>query len=90
MGLSINNIVFKSKYHLFKKSSLHTAKQLRDQQKMSDDELSHINWTKRKKILDYAYHFVPFYKEKYQSAGMHPKDIKTRDDFEFIPISIEK
>ena len=65
---------------------MHIAKRLRAQQKMSEDELSHINWMKRKKILDHAYHFVPFYKEKYQSAGMHPKDIKMRKDFELIPI----
>jgi phenylacetate-CoA ligase len=65
---------------------LGTAKILGAQQKMSEDELSHINWMKRKKILTYAFNFVPFYKDKYQSAGMYPEDIRTREDFELIPI----
>ena len=84
--MNINNIIFNTKYNLFRKNSIRFSQKLSAQQKMSESELEHLSWTKRKKILDYAFHFVPFYKEKYQSVGMHPKDIKTREDFEKIPI----
>lgn len=84
--MNINRVTFKAKYHLFKKSSLETAKVLSAQQHLSADELSHLNWKKRKKILAYAFDFVPFYRHKYQSEGMTPEDIKTEKDFERIPI----
>lgn len=40
---------------------------------------------KIKILLENVYEHVPFYYKKYRSAGLHPDDIKTLDDFVKIP-----
>lgn len=49
------------------------------------DEIEHYQWRRLKDLLDYAYEHVPFYHERFAKAGLHPDDIKTRDDFAQLP-----
>ena len=37
---------------------------------------------KLKKVLDYAYRNSPFYRSKWDRAGLRPEDIKSLEDFE--------
>ncbi|OQX00360.1 MAG: hypothetical protein BWK80_62000 [Desulfobacteraceae bacterium IS3] len=39
-----------------------------------------------KKILSFAYEHIPFYKKKYDDAGVHPDHIRRPDDMDKIPI----
>ena len=45
---------------------------------------------KIREIIKYAYNNVPFYREKYQKANVHPEDIRTIDDFDKIPFVTKK
>ena len=52
---------------------------------MSRGELEEIQLAKLKHIVRYAYDRVPFYKKKYDEAGVAPDDIKTLDDIRRLP-----
>jgi phenylacetate-CoA ligase len=64
-------------------------RQVLENQRLSRDELDELNWQKRKSILSHAFEHVPFYRRKYEQAGLCPNDIKSPDDFARIPI-VEK
>jgi len=59
---------------------------LMEHQKTSREELDNYQWQKLKQLLDYSYKHVPFYQKRFDSIGMHPNDIKNRDDYTQIPI----
>ena len=53
---------------------------------MDPDEREHkIILPKLQAQLRYAYHTSPFYKKKWDKAGIGPEDIRSLDDFEKIP-----
>jgi phenylacetate-CoA ligase len=43
-----------------------------------------------KKILSFAYRHIPFYKKKYEAAGIHPDHIRSPDDMDKIPVLTKK
>lgn len=52
----------------------------------SIDELINLQTTKLKKLIKHAYSTVPFYKELFDSNGVHPEDICTIEDISKIPV----
>lgn len=66
-----------------------TFKHLKDldvSQWKSPTELKQLQWNKLKKLLDYSYTYVPYYKEKFDELCLTPDDIKNPDDFRKLPI----
>lgn len=61
--------------------------QLLAYQFLPEEELQYIQWIKLQKILSHAYNNVPLYKKKFVKAGIHPRDIKSLDDFRAIPFT---
>lgn len=55
----------------------------------SQEDMRSLQLSKLKKIVEYAYENVPFYKKKYDAAGVKPGDIKTLKDIERLPF-VEK
>jgi len=51
----------------------------------SRSELEAIQLKKIQRLVAYAYEHVPFYRQRYQSEGIHPQDIKNLEDFQTIP-----
>jgi len=49
------------------------------------DELKQIQSAKLKKIINYAYEKVPFYRERFKSIGLRPGDMQTDDAILSIP-----
>ena len=47
-------------------------------------------WQKLQSIVRHAYHHVPFYKRKYDQAGMNPDNIKSAADFRKLPVITKK
>ena len=43
-------------------------------------------WQKTQSMLRHAYETVPFYRERFDSAGVRPADIRTADDLQRIPV----
>ncbi len=52
---------------------------------MSRSELKSLQLSRLKEIVTYAYERVPFYKKKYDEAGVKPSDIKTLEDIQKLP-----
>lgn len=61
-----------------------TSVQLEQWKKYSD--LIKLQNAKLRKIINYAYHNVPFYKKHLKKANIHPEDIKGVRDLNKIPI----
>lgn len=51
----------------------------------SQEHLLDFQWEETKRLLQHAFATVPFYKEKYGSAGFRIEDIRTRADFAMLP-----
>jgi len=52
---------------------------------INEKELREYQERQIKKMIKYSYENIPFYRKKYQKAGVHPKDIKTLDDLRKLP-----
>jgi phenylacetate-CoA ligase len=60
-------------------------KELKQTQWLSEKELQALQLAKIQHLVKHAYDNVPFYRQKYQEAGLQPEDIKTLKDFELLP-----
>ena len=52
---------------------------------MSRADMRALQLTRLKEIVKYAYENVPFYKKKYDEAGVKPSDIQTLEDIQKLP-----
>lgn len=52
---------------------------------MSREEMQALQLKRLQEIVAYAYENVPFYKKKYDEAGVKPSDIQTLKDIEKLP-----
>jgi phenylacetate-CoA ligase len=59
--------------------------QLERSQWLSREEIEAIQLEKIQRLVKYAFENVPFYHERYQEAGTHPRDINTLEDFQSLP-----
>jgi len=50
-------------------------------------DLARLQWQKLKRLLRHAYENVPYYRRLFQTAGIRPEDIKSREDLAKIPIT---
>ncbi|MBE5756736.1 MAG: phenylacetate--CoA ligase [Clostridiales bacterium] len=56
---------------------------------MSREELKVLQLERLQKIVKYAYENVPFYKKKYDEAGVKPEDIKCLEDIKKLPFVVK-
>lgn len=54
---------------------------------MSRDEMTALQSSRLRKIVDYVYHNVEFYRKKMQAIGLLPDDIKGIEDIEKLPFT---
>ncbi|HNT76271.1 MAG TPA: hypothetical protein PKH77_14750 [Anaerolineae bacterium] len=67
---------------------METRRHLRELERtqwLSRDELQQVQLGKLQRLVQHAYDNVPFYHEKYQQAGIHPRDIRSLADFQALP-----
>jgi phenylacetate-CoA ligase len=50
------------------------------------DDLDKLQWRKLKRLIVHAYKNCPFYRERFDSVGLIPEDVKSKKDFEKIPL----
>ncbi len=53
---------------------------------LSGDEINEWKYATLSKVIENAYHNVPFYSKLYREAGFHPKDFKVLGDLDKIPM----
>ena len=54
---------------------------------MSRDEMTSLQSARLRKIVDYVYHNVEFYRKKMQALGLLPSDIKGVEDIDKLPFT---
>ncbi len=54
---------------------------------MSRDEMTNLQSARLRKLVDYVYHNVEFYRKKMQAVGLLPADIKGIEDIEKLPFT---
>lgn len=52
---------------------------------MPADERDRLVLERIQQVMSYAYERAPFYRHKWDAAGMHPADVRTLGDFEAVP-----
>ncbi len=57
---------------------------------MSREEMRELQGRRLHKIVDYVYHNVPFYRNKLQTMGLEPDDIRTIDDIKLLPFTTKQ
>ncbi|MDR0697290.1 MAG: phenylacetate--CoA ligase [Christensenellaceae bacterium] len=56
---------------------------------MPRSEMKELQLSRFKKMIEFAYKNVPFYKNKYDDAGLDPYSIKTLDDIKRVPFTVK-
>jgi len=51
----------------------------------SREEIRNYQLYRLKQLVSFAYDNVAFYRQKYDEAGIHPRDIRTTEDFKKLP-----
>lgn len=74
---------FKAKYLLNKDKYI---KELKQRENMSYSELETYNFEKRRKIVQFAYDNIPFYRNFYNQHNFNPGTLSTEKDWSSVPI----
>ncbi len=57
---------------------------------LSRDEIVKFQESKLLQVVNYVYNNVPFYKQKFDKAGLLPGDIKTLEDLKLLPFTTKQ
>jgi len=63
---------------------------LKDKDFMSREKIEAIQLKRLKETVERVYHLVPFYRKKFDEAGVKPSDIKTLDDLQKLPFTTKQ
>src|ERR1051326_7041973 len=53
---------------------------------LSPDQIRALQWQRLRGLLDHAYRRCPFYKERFDAAGLIPSDLRSPDDLRALPV----
>ena len=84
--LLTKHILFPAVQFLLKNRCWDYYKELEQIQRYSHEEIQRLQWKKLKTLLEYAYEYVPLYRQEFQDAQITPEDINTPDDLKLLPI----
>jgi len=86
----LRNLLTRSAYKLYElgtgRSVLSKQECLEHLQWQSAEQLAQRQWAKLKRLLEYAWQHVPYYRETFDAISVHPEDIKTLKDFQRLPL----
>ncbi|MDO4585842.1 MAG: hypothetical protein Q4C95_00940 [Planctomycetia bacterium] len=78
--------VYFLKVQLFRRRSWKQFHEYLSHENMSADELERYSFLRKVDILRYAYEKSPFYKERFDSLGFNPLDVKEEKDWQDVPV----
>ena len=70
----------------FGRTYLRQRKELIQREKLSRDAMLDLQWRALRRLLEHAYEHVPFYRNRFDDAGLHPDRIRTPEEFRSIPL----
>jgi len=65
-------------------------RELRRNEQMSEESLRQLQWKRLKRLLEHAYENVPFYRRRFDQAGVTPSALKQPQDLGRLPIVTRK
>jgi phenylacetate-CoA ligase len=81
------NLIIPGYYRFFKNNmKIEYLNLLKKRDSLSSYELELIQFINLKRLLEYCYNFVPYYKKLFDSLGILPKDIETLSDYSKLPV----
>lgn len=60
--------------------------ELERSQRYHPEHLRDLQWVKVRALLHHAYRHVPYYRQVFDSAGLHPRALRGPDDLAWLPI----
>lgn len=60
--------------------------ELRAFNRLDADQMAHRQWQDVRRLLDYAYHYSPFYRNRCDSLGLPPDSVRAPADFARLPL----
>ena len=82
----MSQILFKIGYLLKRPEVLKHYKSFMHEENLPYEIRMENQWKQLKRIIEYAYDQIPYYKKVFERLRMTPKDIKSTEDFQKIPI----
>ena len=70
----------------YREKLLHYRQELEQNEWLSSNQIQEAQWYHLKRLLEHAYANVPFYRRRFDEAGIQPGLIKTPEDIQRIPI----
>jgi phenylacetate-CoA ligase len=61
-------------------------RQFERSQFLSAEEIRQLQWQRLRTLLEHAYNRCPFYRERFERAGMEPGDLSGLDDLRVLPV----
>ena len=85
---SLHRAAIRSGYHLvYGRSRLaQRHRELEASQWWPEERVRALQWEKLRRMVDHAYHHVPYYQRKMRALGMEPEDIRTPEDYAKLPL----
>jgi len=74
---------------LFRRGELAERRYLREfeeTQFLSPEEIRALQWQRLRRLLDHAYRCCPFYKDRFDAAGLIPSDLRMLEDLRALPV----
>lgn len=78
--------LYKLYKNLFKRELVKIERELEESQFLPREELEELHFKKFKKLIEYAYENVPYYRKTWDKIGINPFMIKTKEDILKLPI----
>lgn len=82
--------IFEQKNKLMRKEAYRQYVQCLEYQILSGECKSQLSFSKRKKLVNEAYNYCPFYRKYYDSKGFHPSMLASEADWDKVPILEKK
>lgn len=73
------------RYDLLKPGSKQYYETLMRNQGLPPEEIEQTSWTHTRRLLEYAYRHVPYYRQRFDSLGLRPADITRPDHYVQVP-----
>src|SRR5438552_1115656 len=61
-------------------------REFEETQFLPEEEIRALQLARLRTLLEHAYQQCPFYRERFQQAGLLPDDIRTLDDLAALPV----
>ncbi|MBN2104169.1 phenylacetate--CoA ligase family protein [bacterium] len=59
----------------------HVYDELLKNESLSKEQMKALQWEKIQKLIQHAYHTVPYYRDTWKKRGIQPRDIRSYEDF---------